>query len=124
MSSKCFFPGAVKTRNRLGKDCPAEFNLLTVSKTEFNLSTAFAGLCLTEIMIQQAVSAEEDQTARMCRLILIYTHCKLFNSCERLVNGLRIKLFFFDSILKRAVGNVGHDRYRREQKVLTISMEI
>ena len=38
---------------------------------------------LRKLNDKAAESAEQDQTARMCRLILIYALRKSFNVCER-----------------------------------------
>ena len=52
---------------------PTETNFITTTE----ISIGSDSLPLTEIIYIEAESAEQDQTARMCRLILLYTFRKI-----------------------------------------------
>ena len=52
---------------------PANFALMTITHANFNRSKAFGGISFTGIHDKVAESVEQNQTARMCKLILLYT---------------------------------------------------
>ena len=57
--------------------CTVVFNLSTISQTYFEFGIKLDGVSLALTNDRSGESAEQDQTARMCRLILLYSLCKI-----------------------------------------------